>query len=125
VPENRFRRLPLDPGNEFSYLRMLSDRFGGGKIRVQFFVSEQGVQLAVAGAVQVSARFASLGFWPPVVPIHTLTGQHLPPANRAGTEFPGLFFKVDIRLFLHGPKFGRFRSVSVFLHLPLPSSPGL
>lgn len=70
---------------------MLPHSLRGGKIRAQFFVTKQGMQLAMTGAVQMSARSPSLGFRAPVVSVYTFTGKHLPPADLAGTEAPGLF----------------------------------
>ena len=53
VPHHHFRRLAPHPGDELLHLRMAPHGFRGGKLRTQLLVGEQGVELAVAGAVQV------------------------------------------------------------------------
>jgi len=97
------RKLAAHPADTIQHLGMLAPRFRGGTFTGQISVAQQGVQVAVAGAMKIGGGVSTLGFGQPVVPIHTVVRQHNPAVDRTNPYSLSLFFFGYLNIFLLRP----------------------
>lgn len=86
MAQHPLRRLAAHPADEILHLGVPADPVRAEKFSGQLLVGEQGMELAMAGAVQVSGLGAAVGSGPPVVAVDALAGEQRPAADGAGTQ---------------------------------------